>query len=1472
MSVTTNSFELRHLDARVRSVWQRSQLLNLTKGVLAFCRWVVLLFVVGVAVDWMAEIPAAGRGLFLIALLAVSCSSAWQSGWRNLRRFNAVQIALQLEHHHGGLESLLVSAVQLRDYPAVVGASESLREMTFRQAEEAASHLRPASAIPFAELRRPAVGVLLLVGLIGCFAAFNGPFLKAGLSRIFTPWLAVEYPTYTRIELGEGDLVVKHGASVRIEARVSGVIPDTAKLLLRTGEGRARKIELEINDDVCEYKIASTSRDFTYQIKAGDARSAWHDVRVIPAPRVENVQVDLEFPAYLQRATETVEALTLTVPEGTKINWQLSLDRAISKAVFIRDGEPPKELKVSQDGSQVNFSSVTSDSRGYRFVWVDKEYGFEFNSSRYYLQVAADQPPQVELTTPSTNLIAMLGRPLELAMRARDDHDIANAKVVYRVNRRKEESIDCPSPIRSGEGDQIVDWDYRTAMPDLQIGDTVSFVVEVSDRYPGPGGPHLARSETRRITFLSREEYLAQIEEKKNRLLSYVRTIYRQQRAAHELVRNLKPEDGSFTQSCQLEAIRQEMLRNQINTTAFQIQVLLDDLAANNVSDAAQGESLDHVRSRLQTIAENYVATAAQLLRAQVGTTENGVSRNRDPAPAARVVNTAACGLGSLVLLRDIDSAQEVFARETHALAQVQASLRYRTATNESGAETISKEQGDLATWVNRLISDLQNGMRYDQRPLAVLRLTRSVKELHDSELEATMQDAMALIRQEQADQALPLQAELVRTLLNAEFGVRLSGAYSTLMKTRKSLQSLAETQARLRNESATMGLEAKRGTIKKQQMHQAALRKQLLTILLPTVPAPRARLFDLEFPAAPPVEKLMADADQAMAEALSHLAANDPEAARVQQLKAEQSLVALTTIVDRWSVETGLQTQGLGTLVAATSERLSRIEEYEARVVALLEKTDIAAAEEQNVDNLAEPQLFLSEELGQFVQDLAKQNQAEPDRDLPPLLSRLEQAKRALKSGIDSLQKNGADDAIEYQEQAADALAEAYAIVTAQNERLGLLQNLLMFQRAVGFANGYMADIVAEQRDLLAATESVDSAKLMPLLEHLRQCMEEVAPLLDMVAARLDVGTPLAFAKTDFEDAMASLQAGDKLDAIDAQDVAAESLAEVQDLVGRIQTQTGYIAEMVEFLHTATSEAGMMQFRQQELRTKVNAAEPSQYEDLANQQTELHARAERYAQQLTAATGMAAFAKPVEFMRSVRDPLAADDASTAAEQMELAELTLAENAETLFTVISMLHGLPSIEVTAQTEPELIRLVDGLSLASDHKVLLRETQVADSKAMATFAQRQRELALRCLEIVQAGEPHDLLTAVQEHLSKAAAAFESSNREVVRRQQQAADQKLRHFIVEQALILETAVPPPAASEGDPGDDGEGSDDESAFAAGFISDFVSGETPQDKRTGWKVLGDRNRASLNQNFARELPLEYRGLLKNYYERVAK
>ncbi len=1462
------------LDTGLRAVWKRDRRRCLCAGLLALCLWAVPLFLVGMAVDWLAYLPAAGRSAILFVLVAVSFRQAWRHGWRNLRSFDPTRAALEVEDRLGRMESLLVTAVQFGRPGSGTDGSEALREVTRQNAEGAAGRLDPRKLVDFKALRRPACCAAALAGTLAFFAWVNGPFLAAGLTRIFTPWVEVAYPTKTKLDLGPEDLVVKEGDGAEIVVGVSGVVPAHADLYLRTGEGTAREMEVEIVDGRCRYLIASASRDFSYRVKAGDARSPWRRVRVVPPPKIENARVTLTFPSYLERPDETVDALTLSVPEDTNVRWKLTLDRPVRDAVLHRDGEEPERLEVA-DGRELLVEVTADASRGYSFSWVEKAHGFAFASPRYFLQVASDQPPRVELVSPAANLDALPGRPLSIVARAGDDHGIGSAAITYRVNLRDEQSDLLETPLRNGGGEQAIDWDYREVLPDLKIGDTLSFLIEVKDKYPD--GPHLVRSETRRLTFLSKEDYLERIRKKRDRLLSRVQAAYRKQRAAFESVRGLEPNAYDYAQACQVEAIRQELVRDRLKGIAGQLKDLLDDLAANGVSDAPEGETLEQVRSTLLALADTHLAEAASRLRRQSGLAADAGEEAPDPASAARAVNAGARGLGALVLLRGIDSAGEVYARETRMLAQVQASLRWRTVQAQSteSEASLAKEQAEPAEWTHRLLEDLQAGMRYEKRPLAVLRLVQSIKGLKAAEAQERMRRAAALVTQGEIAQAESLQGELVTTLLDAEFSVRLSGAYSTLIKTLERMRAITKDQAALRQRCAESSAQAFEAGTAEAARAQEQLRKRLLTLLLQTVPAPRPKLLDETWPGVPPVRQLLKDADRAMAEALAAFAGGEREAVLSGQLEAEQTLAELTGLVEQWSVELGLQTLGLSTLVAVTGERIAFIEEFEAKVVALLEKTDVAAADGRAVTGLYEEQLLLAEELTAFNEDLVKQGRDGADRDAPPLLSRMKRAERALREAVAALEANDADRAIGRQEQAADVLSESFEVATTQNERLDLLQSLLMFQRSIGFAIGYLADVVAEQEDLLAATEALESddvSHLLPPLNNLRKCIGEVAPLLDMVAARIDTGTPLAFAVADLEDAAASLQGGDALDALDAQEVAAESLEEVGALVKAVRAQAGYVAEVVEFLHLSGAEVAMLDYRQDELARETEAATPEQLKALTAKQDALRAKAEEEGRSLVLVTGMPAFAEPAKLMSGALERLDANDAPAAAEQMTLAREQLLENAESLFAVITMLHGLPLIEIMADTEPELKRLVDALAVATAHKALFRDTNRDVPEAAETLAKRQGALAARCREIAEAGEPHAMLEAASAQLAEATAALEASDLDETRRHQQTAMHTLRRFVIEQALILETAAPPPAAQDDAPDADGVDSDSESEFSAGFIADFVSGEAPKDQRSGWKVRGDRNRAALNQNFARELPLEYRGLLKNYYERVAE
>ena len=250
---------------------------------------------------------------------------------------------------------------------------------------------------------------------------------SAGVTR-FAPWLNVEYPTNTHHHLAH-ESVIKEGESAAIVAQINGVVPNRAVIHLQTGEGQFRELDLQVTGGTCTYDIASASRDFSYRVKAGDDRTDWYQVRVVPAPRIENVMVGLDYPPYLEREQESVESLTLAVPEGTAVDWQIVLDRPIRAAQFVRDGEVAVDLDVGDSGREISFSAQVPSSKGNHFVWVDRNHGFEFKSPRYFLQVAADQTPRIELTSPAKNLVAMLGRPLDLAVRA-GHHGLGSTNIV----------------------------------------------------------------------------------------------------------------------------------------------------------------------------------------------------------------------------------------------------------------------------------------------------------------------------------------------------------------------------------------------------------------------------------------------------------------------------------------------------------------------------------------------------------------------------------------------------------------------------------------------------------------------------------------------------------------------------------------------------------------------------------------------------------------------------------------------------------------------------------------------------------------------------------------------------------------------------------------------------------------------------------------------------------------------------------
>lgn len=157
------------LDKRLREVWRHDQNLHRVVGFLTLFGWVFSLFLVGVLVDWVFDLPAEGRVVILAGLGGVALFKAWQFGWRNLHKYDASYTALRVEKEHGAMESLLVTAVQFGESGSSTSGSDSLREKTCLMAEEAAEPISAKKAVSFTGFRRFVLFALIPVMIIGGF-------------------------------------------------------------------------------------------------------------------------------------------------------------------------------------------------------------------------------------------------------------------------------------------------------------------------------------------------------------------------------------------------------------------------------------------------------------------------------------------------------------------------------------------------------------------------------------------------------------------------------------------------------------------------------------------------------------------------------------------------------------------------------------------------------------------------------------------------------------------------------------------------------------------------------------------------------------------------------------------------------------------------------------------------------------------------------------------------------------------------------------------------------------------------------------------------------------------------------------------------------------------------------------------------------------------------------------------------------
>jgi len=521
--------------------WLREQAYHVMHGGTQVILWIVFVAGIEFGIDWTWSLPERVRSGMLVGNVVGLVVLLYKYIWQHLCRYDPLRQALREEASDDGLRNLLVSYCQLDEDRAEKGMSRDMIRMIRRRAEAKAANREFGQYIHFSDLIRPVTFALVVLTLVVAGGVWRPAESAAFLQRIWVPGSKVAYPSDTHLHDITGDLLVRRHDTVTLAVRASGQVPDRGRIFTRRDDGNWRENRISRSDDHRFVYESTVSKDFSYYFQVGDAQSAVHRVKTEPPPKIVQASIRLEYPSYTGMAPSTEDEMNVEMPEGTRIRWNLELDRPVTDATLVPAEGEAISARVSDGGTRVRAEHTADASLSYRFQfdWTLEGEELTNETARHFIQVIPDRPPRVMIQYPPRSGKATLSKKLNITFSANDDHGISGAHLIYALNegRERKRELDVGKTV----SEKSVTVVPAELIPDLKKGDVFRYRIDVTDNRQVANGPQRTSSREMQLQFVSPQTYLEDLSDRRSQSLGRLRPIYRQERNARENLRTLTP-------------------------------------------------------------------------------------------------------------------------------------------------------------------------------------------------------------------------------------------------------------------------------------------------------------------------------------------------------------------------------------------------------------------------------------------------------------------------------------------------------------------------------------------------------------------------------------------------------------------------------------------------------------------------------------------------------------------------------------------------------------------------------------------------------------------------------------------------------------------------------------------------------------------------------------------------------------------
>ena len=480
----------RVVERKLRRVWRLEQRRHHLRGMLALAAWAVAFFLCAFAIDRVMVLQLWARMAVLAIGLGMLARVLFLKWLRLLHGYSRGRAAKSIEQHHGELLNLLSTYVELsgpeRD---IAHGSDELKDLVHGIAVDAAQPVDLHHIVGFRNLRRP-----LALALWALLALVIVAMVWPDHTRVFAKRLLganLPYPTRTTILAITGDRTMKQSDPLTLSLDAGGVIPDAAVLYLKYRNTEWQAIRMDrAADDSFSFELQSVTASFQYYAEVGDAESSHHRITVIPPPTAVATRVRVTPPAYTRVPPYELQTWNIEVPEGSRLEWNVTADTELANAELLVGNLDPIAATIVGDGRELVVSYLADRPLTYRFRWRRRDTHFVYDDPIHRIYVKPDRDPEVVVVSPQADIQATVNKTLAMKFRARDDYGITRAWLVHTLNDGQTSRLDLgklpmPEEQEAREypryGIWPLVWDLKKEIPDMKIGDEITYFIEVED-------------------------------------------------------------------------------------------------------------------------------------------------------------------------------------------------------------------------------------------------------------------------------------------------------------------------------------------------------------------------------------------------------------------------------------------------------------------------------------------------------------------------------------------------------------------------------------------------------------------------------------------------------------------------------------------------------------------------------------------------------------------------------------------------------------------------------------------------------------------------------------------------------------------------------------------------------------------------------------------------------------------------------